>query len=71
MFTLPVGQLSPILQSEEYFHIIRVTDRDEAGTLPFLDAQVQIREKIITQRFEKQKAEYLAKIKAKVPAKSR
>ena len=68
LFTLPVGQLSPILQSENYFHIIRVTDREDAGTLPFLDAQVEIREKIVRQRFEKQKNEYLAKIAAKVPA---
>ena len=68
LFTLQVGQPSPILESNDYFHIVRVTDRDDAGTLPFLDAQVKIREKIVIQRFEKQKNEYLAKIAARIKA---
>jgi len=67
LFTLPVGQLSPILRSENYFQIIRVTEREEAGIAPFLDAQVEIREKIVRQRFEKQRNEYLAKVAAKIP----
>ena len=38
--------------------------------MPFVDAQVQIREKrdkIVKQRFEKQLQEYLAKLEAKTP----
>jgi len=67
---LPVGQLSPIIKEPNGFHIIRVIRREDKVVMPFVDAQVQIREKrvkIVKQRFEKQLQEYLAKLEAKTP----
>lgn len=67
LFQLPLGQLSPIIEGPTGFHIIRVTDREPSRVTPFLEAQTDIREKIVRQRTEKQMQEYLAKIESKTP----
>jgi parvulin-like peptidyl-prolyl isomerase len=67
LFSLPVGQLSAIIKSQNGYHIVRVTAREDVKVTPFLDAQVDIREKIIKQRSEKQLREYLAKLEARTP----
>jgi parvulin-like peptidyl-prolyl isomerase len=67
---LPAGQLSSIIKEPNGFHIVRITVREEVKVTPFLDAQVQIREKrdkIVKQRFEKQLQEYMAKLEARTP----
>jgi len=50
LFSLPVGELSPIIEDDKAFHIIRVVERREAGRVPFTEAQVGIRRKIQNQR---------------------
>ena len=67
LFTLPIGQLSPIIKDPNGYHIVRATARQDARVAPFLDAQVDIREKIIKQRSDKQVQDYLAKLKARTP----
>lgn len=67
LFTLPVGQLSPIIESTKGYHIIRVTDRELEVVKPFLQAQVDIKKKIADQRSQKQFREYLAKLQARTP----
>ena len=49
------------------YHIVRATVREDARVTPFLDAQVDIREKIVKQRSDKQIHEYLAKLEARTP----
>ncbi len=67
LFNLPVGQLSPIIQGPTGYHIIRVIQRDDEVVRPFLEAQVDIKQKIIQQRSEKQFREYMAKLEARTP----
>jgi parvulin-like peptidyl-prolyl isomerase len=67
LFALPVGQLSPIIKDQNGFHIVRATAREDARVMPFLDAQVDIREKIVKQRSDKQLRDYLTKIEARTP----
>jgi len=67
---LPPGQLSPILEDEEGFHIIRVIKRVDAARKPFFDAQKEIREKILKQRQEEAKAALLAKLRRETPVRS-
>ena len=65
IFNLPVGELSPIIESSEGFHIVRVIDRKEAGMVPFTEAQVEIKEKIKNERSQEQMQAYIKEIKSK------
>lgn len=66
IFALPEKQLSPIIETEKGYHIVRVTERVNAETTPFLTAQVDIKEKIIQERTNKQLQDYLARIENKI-----
>lgn len=67
VFTLPVGQLSAILDDGSTLHIVRVTERVEAGRTPFIEAQVGIRETLQQERRQKEMNDYLAKLKERTP----
>ncbi|NLE38854.1 MAG: hypothetical protein GX621_12590 [Pirellulaceae bacterium] len=65
LFGLPVGQLSPIIESNVGLHIIRVVEREEARRIPFTEVQEDIREAIQNERFEENFQNYVAKLKDK------
>ena len=67
IFSLPVGELSTILEDESALHIVRVTERQDAGRTPFLEAQVQIRQTLRDERRRKQQESYLAKLREQTP----
>jgi hypothetical protein len=67
IFSLPVGQLSSIIEDEQALHIVRVVERREAGRTPFIEAQVAIRDRLVAERREKAQAEYLTKLRARTP----
>ena len=67
IFGLPVEQLSQIIETEKGYHIIRVTERTDTEITPFLTAQVDIKEKIVQERTNKQLQEYLARLEDKIP----
>ena len=46
LFSLPPGTLSPILEDETGFHIVRVVEREDAYRTPFEEIQGDIRDKI-------------------------
>ena len=48
-------------------HIVRVVEREPAGRVPFLEAQVGIRENLLEERRKAASDEYLAKLKARTP----
>jgi hypothetical protein len=50
--TLEVGQLSPGIESEYGFHIVRVLERKVAGRTPFTEAQAKIRETLEAEQKE-------------------
>ena len=67
IFTLPVGAMSPILEEGDWLHIVRVVDRQEARRVPFVEAQVKIREEIRKQRTQIQHQAYLDQLRRRVP----
>jgi PPIC-type PPIASE domain len=62
LFSLPVGQMSPILKSDDGFHIIRVLERKDAGRKPFTDVQNKIRDQLKEERFHDGVEKYLAEL---------
>lgn len=67
IFSLPTGKLSPIIRDDRGLHIIRVLERTDAGHTSFLDAQTGIKEKIRTERRNKDVQTYFEKVKASIP----
>lgn len=67
IFRLPVGQLSTILDDGTALHIVRVTERTEAGRTPFVEAQVGIRQELTDERRKREMDDYLAKLKERTP----
>jgi hypothetical protein len=67
IFTLPVGQLSEIIEDNTGFHIVRVSERVAAHRTPFRDAQVKISEAIVAKRREAKMKEYLQSLRKKIP----
>lgn len=65
VFTLPVGSLSPIIEDDKGFHIVRVIARREDGRKPFTDVQADIRKKITEERTNVAKVKYVEDIKKK------
>lgn len=67
LFTLPVNQLSQIIEDENSFHIIRVIERREEGHTSFVEAQVEIEEQIRSGRRREDIEAYLAQLRANTP----
>ena len=63
LFGLPIGSLSPILEDKTGYHIIRVTEREEAGRTPFVEAQAKIRDTLRRENINSQMKSYLAKLR--------
>jgi len=67
IFSLPVGELSAIIEDGELLHIVRVLEREPAGRTPFLEAQVGIRDRLVMDRRRAETEEYLAKLRTRTP----
>lgn len=65
IFTLTVGALSPILEDEKGFHIIRVIERHEARKTPFTEAQAEIKKKILEERGGIARKKYVEDVRAR------
>jgi len=67
IFSLPVDELSAIIEDGELLHIVRVVERLEAGRTSFVEAQVDIRETLVAERQRHASDEYLAKLRQRTP----
>jgi parvulin-like peptidyl-prolyl isomerase len=65
IFTLEPNKLSQIIEDDRGYHIVRVLERTEAGQVPFLEAQVKIKEAIIAQRREADTKRVLDELRTK------
>jgi len=67
VFTMPVGQLTAILDDGSALHILRVNERIDAGRTPFIEAQVGIRNQLQDERRKRQMEEYFATVRDRTP----
>ncbi len=66
LFSLPLNQLSRPIVDDRGYHIVRVVERNPAGYVSFLEAQVGIKEKIQKAKMDKQREAYLTKVRSNV-----
>jgi hypothetical protein len=67
VFTLPVQQMSGIIRDSEGLHIIRVIERSEEHVVPFIDAQVEIKKRLLVKKRNASIDEYVARLRASTP----
>ncbi len=67
IFSLPVGELSDIIETDRGYHIVRVLERSDAGSVPFTEAQVQIRKKLEEEKRLAALEEHLSKLREEIP----
>jgi peptidyl-prolyl cis-trans isomerase C len=64
-FSMKPGDISDIVETQFGYHIIKVTDKRAAGTMPFDEVKPQIAEHLRTQKFTKEIPPYIEKFKSK------
>ena len=67
LFTFPVEQLSPILEDETGFHIVRILERTESSRVRFRDAQEQIKEDLQEEQRQQEWERYLTRLQKEIP----
>jgi parvulin-like peptidyl-prolyl isomerase len=67
LFGLPIGELSPIIESESGYHILRVMEREPATHTGFVEVQEEIQRKIKGQRTKQQFRSYLSRLRERIP----
>lgn len=64
-FSLPVGQLSEVIESSVGFHIIKVVDKKGAGLKPVAVVREEIKAKLEQEKLDKKFGEWIASVRAR------
>jgi peptidyl-prolyl cis-trans isomerase SurA len=64
-FSLPMGQLSEVIESDIGFHIIKVVDKKGAGLKPIAAVREEIKAKIEDEKLEKKYDEWISSVRKK------
>jgi len=66
IFTLPIGQVSDLVQTKVGFHIIKVLERETAHTKPFDEVKDSIRTPLLLQKVDQQAASLADKMSSAI-----
>ena len=64
--TLPIGQVSTVIESPESFHILRVESRRPAGPASFAEVQDSIRKTVHTKKVQTEQGTFMDKLRSQV-----
>jgi hypothetical protein len=67
IFTQKVGELGKIITTPDGFYIVRVTKREEDRMIPFVEAQITIRDKVKEERRKKYEQETVESLRKRYP----
>ena len=67
IFSLPVGELSDLIETKRGYHIVRVVERTEAHRTSFLDAQADIKKEIAGEKRKAAFDKYIQKLRDEIP----
>ena len=64
LFTLPVGELSPVIEGKSSFHLIRVEERNDGSPTPFTKVQEEIKLALRNKQIDKHRRQIMEEIAA-------
>jgi peptidyl-prolyl cis-trans isomerase C len=64
-FSLPVGQISGVVTTQYGYHVLKVTDKKPARTVPFEEAQAQIKQFLEQQKKQQAQESFVEGLKKK------
>lgn len=67
VFSLPLQQLSAIIEDAEGLHIVRVIEREETHTIPFTEAQVEIKKTLQAEKRAAEVVKYIEQLRKRTP----
>jgi len=67
IFSIPLNAMSEILEDDTGYHIVRVLDRQEAGTIPLSEVQDDIRAKIRQEKIAQSQKKVMDEMQVRIP----
>lgn len=67
VFSLPLNAMSEVIEDDTGYHILRVLERKEAGTIPLREVQDEIRGKIREQKIAESQSQLMVDIQNRIP----
>ena len=67
IFSLPVGELSDLIETQRGYHIVRVIEREQASRTSFLEAQTEIKKEIEGKKRKAAFDKYIKKLREEIP----
>jgi peptidyl-prolyl cis-trans isomerase SurA len=65
--TLPIGQISQVVEGPSSFHIVRVESRRPEGPAPFAEVHEKVHKLVFTEKSQRETDSFIAKVRSQTP----